>query len=163
MGNDGPTDSADLARALNEETIKLDVDAEDWEGAVRAAGQLLLNQSTITGEYVEAMVRAIRELGPYMVVAPGIALAHGRPEDGVNDICMSLVRLSNPVEFGAEVNDPVDLVFALGGVDEKSHLGLLSQLAKLLQDEARMEQLRACQSAEEAARIVGNSAQAASQ
>ena len=37
-------------------------------------------------------------------------------------MCMSLVRLASPIEFGSEANDPVDLVFAFGAVDKEAHL-----------------------------------------
>lgn len=146
-----------LAGALNESTIKVGVEAADWQQAVRAAGQLLLDDGSIEPRYIEAMIQAIHEMGPYVVLAPGIALAHSRPEDGVKDVCISLVRLAEPVEFGSEVNDPVDLVFALGGVDKESHLVLLRELALLLQDEDSVEHLRTCRSAAEAVEIVRSS------
>jgi len=40
----------------------------------------------------------------------------------VKRMCMSLVRLASPIEFGSEANDPVDLVFAFGAVDKEAHL-----------------------------------------
>ena len=86
------------------------------------AGAFLVDTDAVFPSYVDAMVRAVEELGPYMIVAPGIALAHARPEDGVKRMCMSLVRLASPVEFGSEANDPVDLVFAFGAVDKEAHL-----------------------------------------
>jgi len=46
------------------------------------AGAFLVDTDAVFPSYVDAMVRAVEELGPYMVVAPGIALAHARPEDG---------------------------------------------------------------------------------
>jgi PTS system ascorbate-specific IIA component len=59
------------------------------------------------------MRRVLQELGPYAVIAPGIALLHARPDDGVLAPCLALITLSRAVEFGSEQNDPVDLVFAL--------------------------------------------------
>lgn len=110
-----------LSDLLTPETIQLDRQAANWREAVQLAGSLLLKTGAITPAYVDAMVRVVAELGPYMVVAPGIALAHARPEDGVKRACMSLVRLSSLVEFGSE-NDPVDLVLAFKAVDKAMHL-----------------------------------------
>lgn len=93
------------------------------------------------------MVQAVEEIGPYIVVAPGIAIAHARPEDGVHQICLSLVVLAQPVEFGSTVNDPVDIVFAFGGIDKESHLGLLRQLAVILQDEKAVNEIRKAETA----------------
>jgi mannitol operon transcriptional antiterminator len=143
-----------LADLLTEETIGLDLEAADWRDAVRLAGSLLLQTGSIAGTYIEGMIRTVEEIGPYMVVAPGIALAHARPEDGVRNICMSLVRLSSPVEFGSTANDPVDLVFAFGAIDKEAHLQVLRELAMFLQDEETIAAFRRCGTVGEAVQLV---------
>jgi mannitol/fructose-specific phosphotransferase system IIA component (Ntr-type) len=145
---------ASLADLLTRETIRLGLGATDWRQAVRLAGRILLETGSITASYIDAMVRVVEELGPYMVVAPGIALAHARPEDGVKRICMSLVRLASPVEFGSEANDPVDLVFSFGAVDKEAHLQALKDLATFLQKEEAVSALRQCDSVEKAVRLI---------
>jgi PTS system ascorbate-specific IIA component len=121
-----------LAEYLNPDMIRLQVKAADWREAVRAGGQLLLEAGKCEARYVDAMVDAVETMGPYMVLAPGLALAHARPEDGVLELGMSIITLETPVEFGSEANDPVSLVISFGGVDKESHVGLLSALAKFL-------------------------------
>lgn len=139
---------------LTEKTIQLGGKAANWREAVRLAGDLLLKTGSITPGYIDAMVRVVEEVGPYMVVAPGIALAHARPEDGVKQVCMSLVKLASPVEFGSEINDPVDLVFAFGAVDKDVHLQALRELAVLLQREDAVAALRLCKSARKAVQLI---------
>jgi PTS system ascorbate-specific IIA component len=78
------------------------------------------------------MIQAFEELGPYMVVAPGIALAHGRPSESVLATGLSLVTLSTPVVFGSPSNDPVSLVIGLAAVDHDSHIDLMAGLSELL-------------------------------
>jgi mannitol/fructose-specific phosphotransferase system IIA component (Ntr-type) len=143
-----------LLDLLNEETIRLDGEAADWPESVRLAGALLVDIGAVSPSYVDAMVRVVADLGPYIVVAPGIALAHGRPEDGVKRMCMSLVRLASPVEFGSEANDPVDLVFAFGAVDKEAHLQALKELATFLQKEEAVSALRQCDSVEKAVQLI---------
>lgn len=121
-----------LAEYLPLDRIRLRVEVPDWQGAVRAAGDLLVEAGLCEPRYVEAMIRAVEQMGPYMVLAPGIALAHARPEDGVLKIGMSIVTLATPVNFGSEANDPVQLVIAFGGVDKTTHIGMLQELAKFL-------------------------------
>jgi len=128
-----------LAEYLNSDTIQLNVHASNWEDAVRAAGQILVDRGKCTPHYIDAMIGAVRTIGPYMVLAPGLALAHARPEDGVLEIGLSLVTLKKPVKFGSEANDPVSLVIAFGGVDKTSHVKLLTALAGLLEDEKRRD------------------------
>jgi len=153
-----PRKPARLPDLLNQDTIELDLEAADWREGVRLAGQILLRTSCITPPYIEAMIKVVEELGPYMVVDRGVALAHARPEDGVMRPCMSLVRLATPVEFGSRENDPVDLIFAFGAVDKEAHLEALRDLATFLQDKEAVTALRRCRSTREAAEIIGKHA-----
>ena len=138
-----------LSDYITKDMIQLQVEVSDWEGAIRAGGALLLQAGICEGRYVDAMVDAVRELGPYMVLAPGIALAHGRPEDGVIKVGMSIINLLEPVEFGNEINDPVYLVISFGGVDKESHIGMLQELAGFLMDENNQELLKTATSIDE--------------
>lgn len=88
------------------------------------------------------------------MVAPGIALAHARPEDGVKQMCMSLVKLASPVEFGSKANDPVDLIFAFGAVDKNAHIQVLKELATFLQHKKATTALRQCKSAGEVGKLI---------
>jgi PTS system ascorbate-specific IIA component len=45
-----------------------------------------------------------------------------------------LVTLSEPIVFGNEANDPVELVFGLCAVDHDSHIEMLAELSNLLSD-----------------------------
>lgn len=127
---------------ITPDLIKLQVSASSWEEAVRHGGSLLVAAGICKTRYVDAMVNAVREMGPYMVLAPGIALAHGRPEDGVIKPGMSIINLKTPVEFGSEANDPVSLVISFGGTDSESHVGMLKELAYFLMDEDNQELLK---------------------
>ena len=82
--------------------------------------------------FMDAMIRVATEFGPYIVIAPGIALPHARPEDGVIDSTVAVVRLATPVNFGNEDNDPVWLVVALAAKDKEGHIQGLSDLATVL-------------------------------
>jgi mannitol/fructose-specific phosphotransferase system IIA component (Ntr-type) len=124
-----------LSEYITRDLIRLQVKVENWEEAVREGGKLLLDAGICEDRYVDAMVDAVRNMGPYMVLAPGIALAHGRPEDGVLKVGMSIINLSTPVDFGNEENDPVYLVISFGGIDKESHIGMLQELAGFLVDE----------------------------
>ncbi len=143
-----------LGDYLRPDVIRLGVHAANWEEAVRAAGQLLVDADVCEPRYIQAMIDAVHELGPYMVLAPGLALAHARPEDGVKSIGLSLVTLDPPVPFGSEENDPVSLLIAFGAVDKERHLGLLQELALLLEDEARRQKLAQATSVAEVVALI---------
>lgn len=134
-----------LKDVLLSETVELDVTASNWEEAIGAAGQLLVNTGAIEARYIDSMINCVKKIGPYIVIAPGIAMPHSRPEDGVKKICLSMVQLATPVSFSSLKNDPVDLIFALGAVDYESHFRVLSELWQILNDPSAIEVLRSCQ------------------
>ncbi len=108
--------------------------ASDWRDAVHQACSPLLEAGAISEDYPRRCVEMAEEHGPYFVLAPGIALAHARPEDGVASLGVAVVTLRDPVAFGHPDNDPVDVVFAFGSPDADQHIGLLSSLARHLID-----------------------------
>lgn len=128
-----------LKDLLTKDTIKLNVEAKDWEEAVRIGGELLVKNGFAEPQYVEAMINTVKEMGPYIVIAPGIAMPHARPEAGARKIGMSLITLKNPVNFGNKENDPVKIVVSLCAIDHSSHLKALSELVELLGDEEFVE------------------------
>ncbi|MDE4542765.1 BglG family transcription antiterminator [Thermoanaerobacterium sp. R66] len=133
-----------LKDLLTEKTIKLNVEVKDWEEAVRIGGELLEKEGAIEHRYIDAMIDSVKEIGPYIVIAPGIAMPHARPESGAKKIGMSLITLKNPVNFGNKENDPVKIVVCLCAVDHSSHLKALSELVELLGDDEKVEYMLKC-------------------
>ncbi|WP_338561377.1 PTS sugar transporter subunit IIA [Erwinia sp. E_sp_B04_7] len=128
--------------------IRLQNDSTEWREAVISAGELLVAGKCSLPAYTDEMLRVVEEFGPYIVVAPGIALAHARPSASVLTAGLSLITLSTPVAFGHEENDPVWLVIALCAPDKTSHLALLAQLVSFLDDENNLNFLKQCDDAE---------------
>lgn len=145
-----------LKDLLTAETVALDVEAQTWEEAVRAGGALLVNAGLVEPRYVDAMVRAAREFGPYIVLGPGFALPHARPEDGVLRLGMSLIRLRHPVAFGHPENDPVSLVVCLGAIDHETHLKALMQLSELIGNPESVAALQAAPDVETVLQLIGS-------
>lgn len=104
----------------------------DWEDAVRTSVALLEELGVATPEYADACVQSLHVNGPYIVLMPGLALAHARPEQGATGLGVSLIRVDEPVAFGHPANDPVDLVFAFATPDPGGHITMLQILAKAL-------------------------------
>ncbi|WP_165358739.1 PTS sugar transporter subunit IIA [Haloactinopolyspora alba] len=123
------------------------VEARDWRAAVRAAAGLLVDAGAASAEYPDACVATVEEHGPYIVLTPGLALAHARPEGGAHASGVVAARLAAPVEFGHPDNDPVDLVLAFSATDDGDHVAMLAGLAKRLQA-GLADELRAAGSGE---------------
>jgi ascorbate PTS system EIIA or EIIAB component len=134
---------------INKNLIQLDVEAETAEEAIRTAGKLLAAENKVEERYIDAMVKGFEDVGPYIVLAPSIAIPHARPEHGVLEQGFSLVRLKKPVVFGHPTNDPVQLVCAICGTDSTSHIGMLQSIAAVLGDKAKLEIILKSDSEEE--------------
>ena len=139
--NGKTTKLASLSELLPRERIRLNVQAANWQEAIRAAGKLLFDTGAVTADYTEAMIKVAEELGPYIVIAPGIALPHAATESGAKQSALSMIKLSVPIYFGNPDNDPVKLVFGLSAIDNKVHMLALQALAKLFQSKYLVSQL----------------------
>lgn len=128
--------------------IQIQAEAADWRAAIRAAGGLLVKSGCIAQGYVESMIRAVEELGPYMVILPGFALAHAAPSPDVYQDAMSLVTLREPVCFGSAENDPVRVVLCISCIDRESHIASLQRVAGVLMEDDMVERLAAAVSVE---------------
>lgn len=123
-----------LSDLLDESLVLLDVEASDWEDAIRKAAQPLVDNKKVTPSYVDDIIKGVNELGPYIVITEHVALPHARPESGALESAVGIVTLKEPVEFGSADNDPVKYLFPLSAKDNDSHLGALQSLVELLSD-----------------------------
>lgn len=140
---------SELSDLVPASAIRLDATAADWREAIRISGELLTEAGIAGPSYTEAMIKVVEDHGPYIVIAPGFALAHSRPDESVRSTGLSFVRLSEPVEFGNNANDPVRLVMALASVDSKAHQKALASLARVLGDSSRRAALDSAASPDE--------------
>ena len=143
-----------LSELLNENTVAVNVKAADWREAVVAGGKLLLQDGSVEERYIDAMIEAVNEFGPYIVIEKGIALSHARPEEGVIKNGLALSVLKTPVCFGNEANDPVKLVISLSALDGETHLELIGELAELIMSDETMDRIFQCTDKQELLELV---------
>ena len=101
------------------------------------------------------MVKAVEDLGPYIVIMPGFAIAHAAPSTAVHKEDLALVTLSQPVSFGSP-NDPVRLILCVACIDRESHVRALSAVAEALSSDGVMEKLTNAASVDEMDRILNS-------
>ncbi len=138
-----------LDEFVTREDVLFRVPCRDWKEAVDRGAEPLLRRGVIDQSYVEAVKKNHQEM-PYMVIAPGIMLAHARPECGAHGIGITLMTLQEPVAFGHELNDPVRFVITLATPDDKSHVKLLEALTNFLMNPELLDRFLAATSFEEA-------------
>jgi mannitol operon transcriptional antiterminator len=121
-----------LKDIIDEGSIRTQVHAKDWKEAITEAGNILVEKDLIESSYIDNMIKAVKDLGPYIVVMPGIAFAHSKPDESIKKTCVSMITLKEPVEFGSKENDPVRIVFVFAAHDGNRHILALQDLAKFL-------------------------------
>jgi len=143
-----------LSTWLTHKTIKIVDSVIDWKQAVRLSAVPLLESDIISPNYIQAIYQMHEKIGPYYVLAPGIAMPHARPEEGVNQLGLSMLLVKNGVLFHSEDNDPVYLITMLAAPDNNSHLDMLTQLAELFSQPSDIQQIFKANNTEQILSIV---------
>ena len=124
-----------LQDLLSEDNVSFRYPAETWEDVIRHGGQLMVDAGFTDPTYTEAMIDVVRDMGPYIVLAPGLAMPHARPEMGAKQVGAALVTLEKPIDFGSPENDPVSVAIFLCAPNKDKHIQLLTDIATLFEDE----------------------------
>ena len=124
-----------LQDLLSEDNVSFRYPAETWEDVIRHGGQLMVDAGFTDPTYTEAMIDVVRDMGPYIVLAPGLAMPHARPEMGAKQVGTALVTLEKPIDFGSPENDPVSVAIFLCAPNKDEHIQLLTDIATLFEDE----------------------------
>jgi PTS system ascorbate-specific IIA component len=101
------------------------------------------------------MIRMIEEHGPYIVIAPGLALAHARPGPEVLASGLSVVTLLEPVVFGHPHNDPVSVIVGLAVASGDDHLAAVAAVANTFNDSDAVHRLTTATSTADVRSIMG--------
>jgi PTS system ascorbate-specific IIA component len=144
-----------LSDSFADGSIAITESVADRNQAISLTGELLVSSQKALPGYIQSMLDAVEKFGPYIVIAPGIALAHGKPGDQVLATGLSLLLIREPVEFKHSQNDPVQLVFGLAAVDHDSHIELMAELAEFLSDLERVKSLLTCSNIEQIRALLG--------
>ena len=138
-----------LKDLTDEKLIRLNIEAADWEEAIRKSAQPLIDEHKVKPSYVDDMITGVKENGPYIVLTKHVALPHARPESGALESAIGIATLKTPVVFGNEANDPVKYLVCLSAKDNMEHLNALAELAGMFEDAQFYRLLEHAESAKE--------------
>ena len=127
--------------------------AENWEKAVETAAQPLIKNGKIKYGYVENIIKNIKELGPYIILLPGVAMPHARLDENVIESSLCLLKINKGVSFSEDTED-VKLMFVLAAKDSNSHIDIIEQLTELLGDDEKIEKLMNAETVEEVENLI---------
>ncbi|WP_152655901.1 PTS sugar transporter subunit IIA [Oceanobacillus sp. CFH 90083] len=118
---------------FTKENVRLNVQADDWKDAIHQGVALLEHNGFVTDKYAFHIIRNIDEYGPYIVISPGIAIPHARPEDGAIDIGVSLITLKQSISF-PNMETPVRVLISFAAQDNDQHLNIIKLIVKIIED-----------------------------
>ncbi|OCG23198.1 PTS ascorbate-specific transporter subunit IIA [Gilliamella sp. wkB108] len=138
---------------IENNSILLKADAANWQEAVKLGTDMLVASKAIEPRYYDAIIHCVKTMGPYIIIAPNLAMPHARPEDGVNHTAFALVTLNKPVYFDGE-EEPVDVLVTLAGSTSDEHMQGLMEVTQILDDEnsetgVDLDKFRRCKTKED--------------
>lgn len=140
---------------LTKEFIQFENEVESWEEAIKKSSEPLLDKGYIEQSYVEAMIKSVKQYGPYIVISPKIALPHARPQAGSKKIGFSIMKLEKPVAFSEKEDHNVQLLIVLSCDDSSTHIEMLQAIVTILSDEEKNKLLFEAKTVEEMLKIFG--------
>ena len=129
---------------LDRKNVRILEKADDWKDAIRKSVMPLEEEGYVKAEYKEAIISGVEKLGPYIIVAPSIALPHARPEQGVIKSQIAITLFRQEVQFEKK-DSAAQLFVALAASDSDSHVEAISEI---LQDEEKVKQILQSENAE---------------
>ncbi len=121
---------------IKESNVQILEGASDWKEAVCQSVAPLERDGSVTESYKEAIIENVEQLGPYICIAPHVALPHARPEQGAVKSQIAVTLFRREVDFNRE-DAKASLFISLAAADSESHLDALMQITDILQDEER--------------------------
>lgn len=143
-----------LSDLLTAETIQFTEVPLTWQEAIRAAAAPLKKTNKIEEQYITAMINKVVDHGPFIHIGKGIALPHARPEDGVNAIGMSLLKVKEPVLLNDDPQHPIHVFICLAAVDNELHLKALASLTKILSNNEKLTALLSATNADQIIEVI---------
>lgn len=123
---------------LSTETVRLQATAQDKYDAIRQAGELLAAAGVVDPEYVEGMIA--REVTMSTYLGNGVAIPHGQHANlsQVRRTGISVLQVPDGVVW--EDDERAYLIIGIAATSDE-HVGILANLAEVIEDEATTQQL----------------------
>ena len=125
-------------KTLTLDNIMIGLESVSKEEAIKQAGDILFKGGYVNEDYVEAMLQRDRELSTF--IGNGTAIPHGVNEakKEIKHTGISILQYPDGIDYDGNT---VYLVVGIAGLGNE-HLKILSNLAEIIEDEEKVEQLR---------------------
>lgn len=128
-----------LIELLRPDHIVIRSEVGSWREAIEIAAEPLLNKGIITQQYIKKMIELHDIDRPYIIYGTDIAIPHATPEDGVNDLGMSMLKLQKGVSISS--SQSIRLIIIIAPINKKKHLRALLEISKLSELKPEIEEI----------------------
>lgn len=131
---------------LNVNNIRLNQKFSSVDDAIRASGQILVDNGYVTPDYIDQMTERNQDLPVY--IGNHVAVPHGLEDTrgAIKKTGISIIQVPDGVKFGK--NEIAYVLLGLAGEGD-DHLNILKVISQTLMDEANVEKIRTAKSPEE--------------
>ncbi|MFI3283684.1 MAG: PTS sugar transporter subunit IIA [Erysipelotrichaceae bacterium] len=116
---------------------------ETWQEAIAGSCKRLIDEGVLDPEYVDEIIANVNEYGPYIIIAPNVAMPHSTlGGNHVHGTTISFTKVEEPVVF-----DPDDesknarLFFTLAATSNEEHLANMIRLTEMLMIDGVIDEL----------------------
>lgn len=121
---------------------------DSWEDAIKASFNNLKLQEYVDDAYIESVIQDVKTYGPYIVIAPYIAMPHSViGSKGVSKDGISFMKVKNKVSFDSEKD--ATIFFSFAAINEDQHLKNMVLLAETLMNKELLKDLYSVESDED--------------
>ena len=144
-------DLAMIREMYEEGNFSIEESFDNWEEAVSASVRPFIKNGIVMPEYAERVVDMVHEYGPYICIAPHIAIPHAMAPELVlsEEAHICFMKVNTPVVFGEGETEHSELFFALAAPSGQAHLEGLQYLVELLEQDGVTEALLAAKTDED--------------
>lgn len=142
----GTDEKLPLSKLLPQKRIVLRGKVKSWSEAITIAAAPLLEDGSITKQYVEEMQRQYPQPNWNIILRKKIAIPHAEIDKGVQKLGMSMLCLREglPLDDGTKLHCMV----VIAAIDKNAHFTGLLELMELAENEEKMNTIKKATSAE---------------
>lgn len=123
---------------LSIERIQVQASAENKSEAIQQAGELLVRTGCVKPSYIDGMLAREKNMSTYL--GNGVAIPHGEFESRDAILCTGISVLQIPDGVVWEDDEKAYLIIGIAATSDE-HVGVLSRLAEVIEDENLIEEL----------------------
>ncbi len=137
---------------LPESRIIIKGKAKNWEEAIIETGNLLLRDGCIKEDYIDEMVKIVKEFGNYILFVPGVIFPHAKAKSKVSKTGFSLAIYEEGIDFidGNKIN----VVISFCSQDGREHLDSLVEIIENFEENELLKKLKRCKNSKDVLKCI---------